>query len=235
MITGGEGNAPINDPGWPKGAAAIFNTQSRIAWWEGPPFGGGQWHSECRGDAKALNDVLASFAKLDQKNKRVIRARRDRPSFWLNPNREPAKRDAARIDWVLMVWQPENWKRLHAMPADLESARFRRCRRRTTAEIDVFAGGNIRWADVTVPKGSKWSTSDWKPTDSQRRMESCSRARSSTWPPIGPLAGKHVHSSSSSHRPKGGYRLYREGQSAADAQGRWVLKKLAGRMVSRRR
>ena len=40
-------------------AAAIFNTQSRIAWWEGPPFGGGPWLVECQGDAKALRAVLA--------------------------------------------------------------------------------------------------------------------------------------------------------------------------------
>jgi hypothetical protein len=46
LIEGGEGNTPIADPGWPKFAAAIFNTKSRIAWWEGPPFGGGQWHAE---------------------------------------------------------------------------------------------------------------------------------------------------------------------------------------------
>ena len=67
LITGGEGNTPVADPGWPKGAAAIFNNPARIAWWEGPPFGGGQWHAECRGDAKALNAVLADFAKLDVK------------------------------------------------------------------------------------------------------------------------------------------------------------------------
>ncbi|HEX3449516.1 MAG TPA: hypothetical protein VHS97_14775, partial [Isosphaeraceae bacterium] len=51
LITGGEGNKPISDPGWHAGAAAIFNHTGRVAWWEGPPFGGGQWHAECRGDA----------------------------------------------------------------------------------------------------------------------------------------------------------------------------------------
>src|SRR5436190_14952580 len=72
LITGGEGNKPITDPGWPKGAAAIFNHPGRVAWWEGPPFGGGQWHAECRGDAKALTAVLAEFAKLDVMVKRVV-------------------------------------------------------------------------------------------------------------------------------------------------------------------
>ena len=55
-IIGGEGNKPIGDPGWPR-RAAVFNTPSRIAWWEGPPFGGGQWRSECRGDARALRSM----------------------------------------------------------------------------------------------------------------------------------------------------------------------------------
>ena len=40
-------------------------------------------------------------------------------SFWLAPNQEPAKLDAARIDWVFMVWQPANWDRLRNLPADL--------------------------------------------------------------------------------------------------------------------
>src|SRR3954462_13401727 len=72
LITGGEGNTPITDPGWPRGGAAIFNHAGRIAWWEGPPFGGGQWHAECRGDAKALSAVLADFAGMDAKVKRVV-------------------------------------------------------------------------------------------------------------------------------------------------------------------
>src|SRR5262245_58095034 len=94
LITGGEGNLPLNDPGWPAGAAAIFNHMARVAWWEGPPFGGGQWHAECRGDAQALSAVLADFARLDVKRKRIIVHDGVGHSFWLNPNREPAKRDS---------------------------------------------------------------------------------------------------------------------------------------------
>src|ERR1700730_7506706 len=96
LIMGGEGNSPIADPGWPKGAAAIFNTKSRIAWWEGPPFGGGQWHAECRGDAKALSAVLADFAKLEVKSKQVVLHDGSGHSFWLAPNNEPGKRAAAK-------------------------------------------------------------------------------------------------------------------------------------------
>ena len=224
LITGGEGNAPINDPGWPKGAAAIFNTQSRIAWWEGPPFGGGQWHSECRGDAKALNDVLAGFAKLDQKNKRVIVHDGIGHSFWLNPNREPAKRDAAKIDWVLMVWQPENWKRLQAMPADLKPRDSGDSALGPPAQIDVFAGGNIRWADVTVPKGLEvvdqrleahgFTTADGVVLEG-KVFDLATRR---------PVAGR-MKLELIEPQTKGGYRYTVKAESAADAQGRWVLKK----------
>src|SRR5262245_43601476 len=85
LIMGGVGNTPIRDPGWPQGAAAVFNVPSRIAYWEGPPFGGGQWHAECRGDAKTLNDVLADFAKIDVKNKRIVVHDGVGHSFWLAP------------------------------------------------------------------------------------------------------------------------------------------------------
>src|SRR6516162_1167828 len=118
LITGGEGNKPLTDPGWPVGAEAIFNVKSRIAWWEGPPFGGGEWHAECRGDAKALSAVLADFAKLDVKSKRVVLHDGVGRSFWLNANNEPAKRDAAKMDWSFMIWQEANWTRLRQLPAE---------------------------------------------------------------------------------------------------------------------
>jgi hypothetical protein len=89
LIIGGEGNEPIRDPGWPTGAAAIFNHPARVAWWEGPPFGGGQYHAECRGDSKTFNKVLAQFARLDEKKNRVILYDGDGHSFWQNPNRDP--------------------------------------------------------------------------------------------------------------------------------------------------
>src|ERR1700738_762726 len=72
LIEGGGGANLVADPGWPTGAAAIFNVPSRIAFWVGPPFGGGQWHAEYRGDPKALSAVLADFAKLDVKSKRIV-------------------------------------------------------------------------------------------------------------------------------------------------------------------
>jgi hypothetical protein len=153
MITGGLGNKPIAHPGWPAGAAAVFDHPSRIAWWEGPPFGGGQWHAECRGDAKALNIVLAAFASLEVRSKRLVIHDGIGHSFWINPNREASQESAARIDWVFMVWQAANWEHLRQMPADLNPTDPRDAEKGPPSQIDIFTGGNIRWAEVIVPKG----------------------------------------------------------------------------------
>ena len=39
------GSDPMTDPGWPFGVLKVANLPSRVSWWEGPPFGGGQSHS----------------------------------------------------------------------------------------------------------------------------------------------------------------------------------------------
>ena len=150
---GRRGEQADRRPRLAQGAAAIFNHPGRVAWWEGPPFGGGQWHAECRGDARALSAVLADFARLEARTKRVILHDGVGHSFWLNPNGEPAKEAAARIDWVFMVWQPANWERLRRLPVDLRPAEAATPTRARPPQIDVYTGGELRWADVTVPEG----------------------------------------------------------------------------------
>lgn len=223
LITGGEGNQPVHDPGWPEGAAAIFNHPGRVAWWEGPPFGGGQWHAECRGDAQALSAVLADFAKLDVKSKRIVLHDGVGASFWLNANREPAKRDAARIDWTFVVWQPGSWKRLQNLPAGLNPTDPRDAEKGPPAQIDIFTGGNVRWSEVTVPTGiavddQRLESHGFAPKDGvvlEGRISSSSTRQ--------PLAGK-VRLQRIEPQPKGGYLYNTLAEAAADANGRWVLK-----------
>jgi hypothetical protein len=153
LIVGGVGNAPVHDPGWPEGAAPVFNAEARVAWWEGPPFGGGEWHAECRGDAAAFNKVLEAFAAIDVPTKRLVVHDGVSHSFWLNPNGEPAKQDAAKIDWVFVVWQADRWNRLRRLPADVRPRGGPAGEGGPVPQIDVYAGGNIVWADVKVPEG----------------------------------------------------------------------------------
>lgn len=224
LIMGGEGNDPIQDPGWPKGAAAIFNVKARIAWWEGPPFGGGQWHAECRGDAKALTAVLADFAQLDVKAKRIVLHDGVGRSFWLDKNNDPAKQAAARMDWRFMVWQPASWDRLRNLPVDLNPTDPDNADQGPPAQIDIYTGGNIKWADVTVPKNI---------TIVDNRLESHGFTVAdgvvlegkvidlATKKPLTASMRLEIHEK----QPKGGYRYKKMAETKTDEQGRWFVKK----------
>lgn len=223
LITGGVGNEPIRDPGWPAGAAAIFNHPGRVAYWEGPPFGGGQWHAECRGDGQALSAVLADFAKLDVKVKRLVVHDGVGHSFWLNPNRESVKEKEARIDWVFMVWQPNSWQRLRSLPADLKPADVGETEEGPPAQIDVYTGGNVRWSEVTVPKGlevvdERLETHGFTPADGTVLEGRVTDLDTGT-----PVAAR-MRLERVEQALEGGYRYVAVTEVAADREGRWVLK-----------
>lgn len=153
LILGGDDDRPLDMPGWPTGAAEIFNVPERVAYWEGPPFGGGQYHAECRGDTDALNQVLAKFAQLENKTKRVIVEDGVGSSFWLNPNNEADKRKRARIDWRFMVWIEQNWQQLKDMPADLNPTNPDDRGEGPPTELTIYTSGNIAWDQVELPEG----------------------------------------------------------------------------------
>jgi len=211
LITGGEGNSPVTDPGWPKGAAAIFNNSSRIAWWVGPPFGGGQWHAECRGDTKVFNAVLADFAKLDVKTRRLVVHDGVGQSYWLNINREPARQAAARMDWAFMVWQPESWERDRSGPP---------------AQIDVYTGGNVRWDDVKVPAGIEVIDQRLEAHGHSLTDGIVLEGRVTDLATQQPIAAR-VRLERVEPQPNGSNKYTSVAQTAADPQGHWVLKKVS--------
>jgi len=223
MIEGGKGNSPIADPGWPQGAAAIFNDSGRIAWWEGPPFGGGQWHAECRGNAQTLNAVLDDFTKLDVKTKRLILHDGVGQSFWLNPNRNPAKRAAAKIDWAFTVWQNGSWAHVRKLTADLKPPDVRDADKGPPVQIDVYTGGKVRWSNVLVPAGLEviderlqahgFTTADGNVLEG-KVVDSITRK-----PVAARMQLERIES-----QPRS-YRYAKVTETVADNQGRWVLKK----------
>src|SRR6185503_13736688 len=65
LIMVGKGNDPVNDHNWPAGSLDLANLKTRVGWWEGPPFGGGQWTFLYRGDAAALQAAIDLFGKIN--------------------------------------------------------------------------------------------------------------------------------------------------------------------------
>lgn len=219
LILGGKGNDPIRDPGWPRGAAAVFNVTGRIAYWEGPPFGGGEWHAECRGTAEDFNRVLVDFASIEADKKRLVIHDGAGRSFWLNPNREPGKVDAARVDWTFTVWQPENWERLQKLPADFRAPSPDD---QPVPQLDLYTA-DIHRGDLEIPRGIEvddrrleargYSLDDGVVVEGTVTELSSGR----------PLQGK-VELQSIESQPAGGYRYETVQTVATNAAGQWVLK-----------
>lgn len=153
VIFGGTDNRAVDTSGWQVGSGAVFNVPGRIAYWEGPPFGGGQHRSECRGDTKAFTDVLAAFAKIKASEKLLVVHDGVGQSFWLNMNRQPELEEKARIDWVFTAWKLANWEQARKFPADLRPPDVDPNAKEPTPQIDVYVGGLIDWDLVDVPDG----------------------------------------------------------------------------------
>jgi hypothetical protein len=153
-ILTGKGNAPVRDPGWPAGADAVANLKTRIAWWEGPPFGGGQWCFQYRGDAAALNEAMAALSQIRAASVQIVLHDGPGESPFLRDEKDP-KADTS-FDWSFTVWVPMNWHRLFNDPRTTFMSDAEEFRRPVDPpRIDVYLTRRIDWSKVRVPENVK--------------------------------------------------------------------------------
>src|SRR3954471_7446904 len=107
LITVGKGNDPVKDNNWPAGALDVANLKTRVAWMEGPPFGGGQHTFLYKGDTTVFQAALDAFAKIKAPALELYVHEGPNESFVLKDDKDP-KADAT-FDWSFTVWNPENW------------------------------------------------------------------------------------------------------------------------------
>lgn len=114
LIMTGTGNEPVNDAGWPAGALAVANLKSRVGWWEGPPFGGGNWNFQYRGDTAAFVETLTAFGAIRAPALELVIHDEPGESHFL---KDEAKPDAdTHFDWSFSVWVPSAWHQLFNNP-----------------------------------------------------------------------------------------------------------------------
>jgi len=137
VVTGGA--EPVRDAGWPVGALEMANLPTRFAWYEGPPFGGGDWHFQyrCNGTAQ-FNEALQTFSRILWPRLELIVV--DGMGSVLGKPDEP-------VDWEFQVWVPASFYRL-------SKPRFFRPEPslpppRITAYVGK--GSMVEWAKVQVP------------------------------------------------------------------------------------
>jgi hypothetical protein len=152
LIMVGRGNAPVTDAGWPEGALAVANLKSRVGYWEGPPFGGGEWQFLHRGDTAAFGKALTNFAAIRAPALDLVIHDGPQENIFLKDEKDP-KADT-RVDWTFTVWVPANWHRLYNNPKSVFSAdqpQFHQPVDPPRLDVYVGGGGQVDWAKVKVP------------------------------------------------------------------------------------
>ena len=128
----------------PNGVNAIIDRRDRVARWEGES----EFHAEGRATTKAMNKILADFAKVDVKKRRLVIHDGIGQSAWINWDKEPGKREEAQIDWELTVWPKGKWEWSRKLSGNINLPVDKKPD--LPAQLDVYTA-NIRWADVVVP------------------------------------------------------------------------------------
>jgi len=146
------GSERIEDRGWPSGCVEIANLATRFGWWEGPPFGGGEYHFlyRCQNTGQ-FNQALEKFAAIEAGRLELVVHNGPKKDFVVD----------GRVDWTFLAWVAKNWDSLNNSPrnfyrlADSGSTKPVPVARKTmpVPRIDLYLGGDnpIIWKDVKVP------------------------------------------------------------------------------------
>jgi hypothetical protein len=152
LIMTGKGNEPVRDAGWPQGAVEIANLKTRVGWWEGPPFGGGQWQFLYRGDAAALNEALKAFAAIRAAKLEVVINDGPQTNQFLKDEKDPKAN--TRVDWAFTVWVPNNWHRLFNNPRSTFGSDQPQFRQPVDPpRLEIYVTEQLDWSKVKMPQG----------------------------------------------------------------------------------
>ncbi|NQT82545.1 carboxypeptidase regulatory-like domain-containing protein [bacterium] len=175
LIMVSSGNRPVENMGWPLGCEKVANLPSRLGYWEGPPFGGGEYHFlyRCK-DTGEFNEALKTFAviRVPKLARRSATSKdgevtyrpesdglpvvvHDGPEYstWFG-GRGDKREEKERVDWTFTVWKPANWHRQFNNPKSVFSSDHPNFRQPVPPpQIDVYigGGGSIVWKKVKVP------------------------------------------------------------------------------------
>jgi hypothetical protein len=111
------GNRPAFDEHWPAGSLQLGNLPTRVGWWEGPPYGGGERCFMYRGNAADMQQAVDAFGKIRVPVLQlIIHDNGPAESPFLKDEKDP-KADI-HYDWSFTVWNPQSWNQLYNNPAD---------------------------------------------------------------------------------------------------------------------
>ena len=152
LITGG-GTEPTRDSNWRAGAVDVANLKSRLAWWEGPPFGGGEYQFLYRGNSEQCQQAIELMAKIRAPEVELYVHDGPHDSFWLKT--DDKGKGAARVDWTFTTWDAQSWYRLYNNPNSVSGSEVGHFRKPLAPpRMDLYiGGGQVEWDKLRVSKG----------------------------------------------------------------------------------
>lgn len=228
LILTGEGNAPVRDSGWPDGAHAVANVPTRVGWWEGPPFGGGEYHFDYRGNTEQFAAVLVLFTNINASRLEIVI--HGDPYFGFAGRRGSGQ--ANPIDWSFTVWIPERWHALYNNPKSFFASDQPSFRKPVAApRIDVYASTNVHLEKIRLPANSaNMVVIDKRAVRSKKPSENVSKISAAIYDIS---TGKAVREARLIAVPQGSAASDKTAaqprfEAIADAKGHAVLEKIAG-------
>jgi len=149
------GKDPVQDQNWRLGTVEVANLKTRFGFWEGPPFGGGQYTFMYRGDTAAFQEALDLFSKIRAPQLELVIHGERHESPFAGDSRDP-KADK-HVDWEFVIWNAPSFYQLYNNPKSNFAAETPEFRGALPApRMDVYLGsGSIQWDKVKVPDNIK--------------------------------------------------------------------------------
>src|SRR5687767_3557130 len=97
------GDGPVSLPNTPAGSEKLANLPSRFSYWEGAPFGGGNYHFEYAGDTAEFQTTLDTFAAIEA----------PRLELYVYDGGTTSTFSGRRQQWEFEIWNAENFFRLN--------------------------------------------------------------------------------------------------------------------------
>lgn len=148
------GTGPANPVDCPDGSAAVINLKSSVGWWEGPPFGGGEWHILFRGNTEAFVETLTNFAAIHAPALDLVIHNGPKNDVILEAEKRENTAVDARVDWVFIFWNPESWSKFFDNTNNVVFLKNdpRYGQPVPAPRLDVYiGGGQVNWEAVKVP------------------------------------------------------------------------------------
>jgi len=147
------GSDPIRDRGWWAGTVEVANLSTRFGWWEGPPFGGGEYHFLYRCEStNQFNEALEKFAAVKAERLELVVHNGPMRSFAVE----------GQVHWTFLAWVPKNWDSLNknsrnfyrSVDSDEKKPVPIAMKSVPAPRVDVYLSGEnpIIWKDVKIPK-----------------------------------------------------------------------------------